>query len=372
MNKKIYKIFVINPGSTSTKIALFENDKKVFSANVEHSAEELKKYKEITDQLPLRLKTIQNKLKGAGISLENIDAYAARSGGLVSLEGGIYSVNEKLLEHCRSCFTVKHPNTLGPQIAKYFSDKYGGKMFCVNPPDVDELDEVERVCGFKEFYRQSKGHPLNQKENGIRYAAKRGKKYEEMDLIICHIGGGVSVAAHRKGKMFCVNDAVNGDGPMAPTRAGWLPATDLARLCFSGKYTYEEIYNRIVKTGGLIDHLGTADVREIVKRIEEGDKYAKLIYDAFIYQIGKAVGGCAAALKGKIDGIVLTGGIANDIYMINHLMEYISWIAPVEVQAGEFEMEGLAAGALRAMTGQEKVKEYTGIPIWNGFQVNQE
>lgn len=362
-----YKIFVINPGSTSTKVALFENGEKVFQTNVDHDAEKLKQFKEIRDQLPMRMEAINKAIDDAGISLEGVDAFAARCGGLVSLEGGVYSVNEKLLEHTRCCYTVRHPNTLGPSIAVELQKKYGGRLFCVNPPDVDELDEVERVCGFHEFSRLAKGHPLNQKENCIRYANAQGKRYDEMNLICCHLGGGVTVGAHRNGRLVSCNDAVNGDGPMAPTRAGWLPATDLIHMCFSGKYTEKELYDRVVKNGGIADHLGTSDAREVVARIEKGDKYAKLVYDAFIYQIGKAVGGCAAALKGKVDAIILTGGISHDKYLVDRLTEYISWIAPISVQAGEFEMEALAAGATRAMDGVEAVKEYTGVPVWDGF-----
>ena len=362
-----YKVFVINPGSTSTKIALFEDDKKLFQKNVDHDAEELKKYKEIRDQLPFRMETIMAELDAAGISLEGVDAWAARCGGLVGLKGGVYAVNDKLLEHARGCFTVKHPNTLGPQIALELQKKYGGEMFCVNPPDVDELDDVERITGFHEFFRVSKGHPLNQKENCIRYAASQGKKYEDMNLICCHIGGGVTIAAHKKGKYCCVNDAVNGDGPMAPTRAGALPANDLVKMCFSGEYTEKEMYDRITKNGGLADHLGTSDAREIIAKIEAGDKYAKLVYDAFIYQIAKAVGGCAAALKGKVDGIIFTGGIAHEKYLVEQLSEYVGWIAPISVQAGEFEMEALAAGAIRALKGEEEVLQYTGIPVFENF-----
>lgn len=361
------KIFVINPGSTSTKVALFEDDKKVWGTNVDHAAEELKKFKEIRDQLPYRMETILGEVEKAGISLEGVDAFASRSGGLVGLKGGVYAANDKLLEHVTNCYTVSHPNTLGPQIAKALQAKFGGEIFCVNPPDVDELDDVERVTGFHELFRQSKGHPLNQKENCIRYANAHGKKYEDMNLICCHIGGGVTVAAHRKGKYCCVNDCINGDGPMAPTRAGWLPATDIVKMAFSGEYTQKELIDRICKTGGLTDHLGTADAREIVAKIEAGDKYAKLIYDAFIYQIAKAVGGCAAALKGQVDGIIFTGGIAHEKYLVEKLTEYVSWIAPVSVQAGEFEMEALAAGAIRALKGEEEVLQYTGIPVFQGF-----
>lgn len=365
--KKAYRIFAINPGSTSTKVALFEGEKKIFQTNVDHAAETLKGFREIADQLPFRMETIRQVLREQNISLEGVDAYSCICGALVSMEGGVYRLNDQLLEHARTCFTARHPNTLGPQIAVELQREFGGEIFCVNPPDIDELDDVERVCGFHELYRQSKGHPLNQKENCIRYAASQGKRYDEMNLICCHIGGGVTVAAHRKGRMCCVNDAMNGDGPMAPTRAGWLPAADLVKLCFSGEYTQQELYNRITKTGGLVDHLGVSDAREIVERIKAGDRYAKLVYDAFIYQIAKAVGGCATALKGQVDAIILTGGIAHDPYLVNALTEYISFLAPVVTQAGEFEMEALAAGAIRVLSGEEPALEYTGIPVWSSF-----
>ena len=361
-----YKVFVINPGSTSTKVALFEDDKKIFDANVSHDAAELKKYKEIRDQLPFRMETILSELDKAGVDLTDIDAISARGGGLVGLKGGVYDINDKLLEDARAAVT-RHPNTLGPQIAQALQKKYGCKMYCVNPPDVDELCDEERVTGFHEFFRDSKGHPLNQKENCIRYAASIGKKYEDVNLICCHIGGGVSIGAHRKGRIVACNDCLHGDGPMAPTRAGALPATDLIHMCFSGEYQEMELVDRVLKNGGLTDHLGTSDAREIVARIQDGDKYAKLIYDAFIYQIAKAVGGCAAVLKGKVDGIIFTGGIAHDKYLVEKLTEYVSWIAPISVQAGEFEMEALAAGAIRAMEGQEEVLQYTGIPVFQGF-----
>ncbi len=353
-----YKVFVINPGSTSTKIALFEDENKIFQKNVDHDSAELDKFAEIRDQLPFRMEAIHQALKEAGVSLEGVDAFAARSGGLVSLKSGVYSVNDKLLEHVRTCYAARHPNTLGPQIALELQKKYGGQIFCVNPPDVDELDDVERVTGFHEFFREAKGHPLNQKENCIRYAKAHGKRYEDMNLICCHIGGGVSIGAHRRGKLFCVNDAVNGDGPMAPTRAGWLPATKLVHLCFSGKYTERELYDRIVKNGGMHDHLGTSDMREVCERIEKGDKYASLIYEAFIYQIAKAVGGCAAALKGKVDAIILTGGVAYSKDITDAIAKKVDWVAPVYVYPGENELESLAENGYIILAGETKIHTY--------------
>lgn len=362
-----YKIFAINPGSTSTKIALFEGDQKIFSANVAHDADELKKFPEISDQFEYRKDTILEELKKAGVSISDCDAFSGRGGGLVSCPGGTYEINDILYQHAKEGFAVKHPAILGPQLAKYFADLYGAKAFVVNPPDVDEFQDVARVTGWKGVYRESKIHALNQKEIGIRFAASQGKEYEDLNLIICHIGGGISVTAHQKGKMIDSNDIANGDGPMTPTRCGTIPVRDVVRECFSGKYTREEMYKRITKTGGLVDHLGTSDAIEVEERIKAGDQYAKMVYDAMIYQIGKYAGSMAAVLHGKVDGIILTGGIAHDKYLTQKLTEMIGFIAPVTVMAGELEMEALAAGAERVLSGKEKAKVYTGIPAWNGF-----
>ena len=366
---KSYKVFAINPGSTSTKIAMFEGDKEVFSKNVSHDAEKLKEFKEISDQFDYRKETILKELAETGQTLEGVDAFSARGGGLVNVEGGVYKVGEKLLEHARVGYTVKHPATLGAQLADAFAKEYGGVAFVVNPPDVDEFTDVARVTGLKGIYRESRIHALNQKEIGIRYAAKLGKKYEDLNLIICHIGGGISVTAHNHGKMVDSNDIANGDGPMAPTRCGQLPVKDVVTMCFSGKYTEKEMREKITKTGGLVDHLGTSDAREVTEMIKNGNQYAKLIYDAMIYEIGKTAGSMAAVLCGKVDGIIFTGGISHDKYVVEKLTEMLSFIAPITVMAGEFEMEALAAGAIRVLSGKEEAKTYTGIPVWNGFNV---
>lgn len=362
-----YKIFAINPGSTSTKIAMFENEKTLFSANVSHDAEKLKTFPEISDQFDYRKETILEEVQKAGYTLADVDAFVGRGGGLVSLTGGTYTVNETLYEHARIGFTVKHPAALGPQLAKYFAEQYKAKAYVVNPPDVDEFTDLARVTGWKGIYRESRIHALNQKEIGIRFAASQRKKYEEMNLIICHIGGGVSVTAHKKGLMIDSNDIAQGDGPMAPTRCGAIPVKDVIEECFSGKYTERQMKERMTKTGGLVDHLGTSDAREVNAMISAGDQYAKLIYDGMIYQIGKYAGSMAAALKGDVDAIILTGGISHDKYLVDTLSHMIGWIAPVMVMAGEFEMEALAAGALRVLRGEETAKEYTGKPVWSGF-----
>ena len=367
MDKK-YKIFTINPGSTSTKIALFENEEMLFSVNVSHDAKELKKFKEIKEQFPYRKETIINELAKGGISLYGIDAVVGRCGGMGPIKGGTYEVNDLLLMHATGGRVTKHPANLGAILAHDFATEHGGKAFIVNPPDTDEFELIARISGLSEVTRESKSHPLNQKEVAHRYAASIGKHYEDLNLVISHIGGGVSVTAHKKGRMIDSTDNMDGDGPMAPTRAGAIPAVSIVKMCFSGKYTEKEMYDRITKSGGFVDHLGTADAREIKESIKNGDSYAKLIYDAMIYQIGKYIAAYAAVLNGKVDAILLTGGIANDTYLVEEITKMVKFIAPVKAFPGEFEMEAMAAGAIRVLTGEEKAEEYTGEPVWDGFK----
>lgn len=367
MEKK-YKLFAMTLGSTSTKIALFENDVMLFSSNVTHEARKLNEFKEIIDQLPYRKQTILSELAKRGLSLQGVDAFISAGGGLVPLEGGTYLANDILLNHSRVGFTIKHPNTIGNVLAGEFAREFGGQAFIVNPPDVDELDLVARVCGWSNVSRESRGHPLNQKEVAQRYAKEIGKRYEEINLVVCHAGGGLSIAAHRNGRMIDSTDAVQGDGPMAPTRCGAIPVGAVVRMCYSGEYTEREMQDRIIKNGGLVEHLGTSDVREVAAMIQSGDSYAKLIYDAMIYQIGKYIGAYAAVLHGQVDGILLTGGIAHDTHLVEKITEMVKYIAPVRVYPGELEMEAMANGALRVLTGQEEAKVYTGVPVWPGFE----
>jgi butyrate kinase len=359
-----YKVFAINPGSTSTKIALFENEDILFSKSVIHDEKELRSFRTVPDQLPYRRDTILKELAEAGFDLAGTDAFSGRGGGLVSCEGGVYEINEKLLNHAKIGFTIQHPATLGAQLADDFSRNYGGKAFVVNPPDVDEFAELARITGFKDIFRESRIHALNHKEVGIRHAKSMGKKYEEINLIIAHIGGGISIAAHKHGRMIDSNDNIQGDGPMTPTRSGALPAVSLIKLCFSGKYTEKELLDRVMKQGGWTDHLGTADGLVVSAMIGQGNGYAKLVMDVTIYQICKAIGSCAAVLEGKAEAVIITGGLAHDKYLVSEIKRRTEFIAPLTVMAGEFEMEALAFGAMRVLSGEEQAKTYTGEPVW--------
>ena len=364
MKKDVIRILSINPGSTSTKIGVFDNGKCILRESISHSVEELAPFKEIADQKDFREEVIIKVLQAKKISMESIDAFAGRGGGLVSCVGGTYQINPIMYKHAKMMYTVKHPSALGITIAYELSKKYDKPSFCVNPPDVDEFITEARITGIPEIYRESRIHALNQKEIGIRYAKKIGKKYKDLNLIICHLGGGISITAHNHGKMIDSNDIVNGDGPMAPTRSGFVPAKALAKLCFSNKYTEKEIYGLIGKNGGLMAWLGTNDIREILARVKKGDQKAQTIVDAMVYQIAKQVGAMYVALKCNCSAIILTGGISNDSYVDRKIKKYISKLAPVVVMPGEFELEALAAGALRVMKGEEKTVVYTGKPVF--------
>lgn len=362
----VLTILTINPGSTSTKIALFRDEEPVFKENVSHDARTLAAFPQVCDQLDYRVETILAACARERVDLSRCDAFVGRGGGLNSCAGGTYRVNETMLAHARRG-GGNHPAALGSQIAQRFAEQYGKPAFIVNPPDVDEYRDEARVTGLADVYRCASTHALNQKETAIRMAAQLGKAYEECDLIVCHLGGGVSVTAHQKGRMVDSNGIINGEGPMAPTRSGALPAAEVVELCYSGKYTKAEMMGRITKSGGFVDHLGTSEVLEVAEMIRQGDAYAALIYRAFQYQVAKAIGAMAAVLRGQIDAIVLTGGISRDESLREALKARVGFLAPIYAFPGEFEMEALAAGARRVLTGIEKEKIYTGEPVFKGW-----
>lgn len=360
------KIFAINPGSTSTKIALIEDETTLFSKNVAHDANKLAEFDGISAQLPYRKETILNLLKEDNVTLDDVDAFVGRGGGLIAMEGGVYTVDELLLDHAtRGANGVQHPAQLGPQLANEFAAEYNKPAFVVNPPDVDELQDLARMTGLDGVYRNVHLHALNLKETAIRHAESMGKKYEDCNFVVCHIGGGISVSAHRKGKMIDGNDIVGGEGPMAPTRCGDIPASALIKYC-AGKDP-KEAKAICTRTGGLVSWLGTSDALEVSNRAADGDKKAAMVWNTMIYQITKYIGSMAAVLHGQVDGILLGGGMVYNKELVAAITEACSFIAPISAYPGEFEMEAMASGAIRALKGEEEVKKYTGQPVWSGF-----
>lgn len=367
MANRVIRILAINPGSTSTKIGVFDNDKCILRESIEHTKEDLAGFPDIPSQKEYRYNLILDVLKKDNIDIESIDAFSGRGGGLECCPGGTYIINEKLYEHARTCHTIKHPATLGATLCYEFAKKYNKLAFCVNPPDVDEFKIEARITGIPGIYRESRIHALNQKEIAERYAKKAKTKYHNLNLIVCHMGGGISIAAHQKGKMIDCNDIVNGDGPMAPTRSGFVPAKPLIDLCFSGKYTQKELSAFMTKTGGLVALLGTNDLREVRQMMNKGDEKAKVVYKALVYQIAKQIGAMYVALKCNCSAIIFTGGMANDKDFINDIKTYVKKLAKIVVMPGEFELEGLAAGAIRVMTKEEDYQIYTGEPVFKGL-----
>lgn len=366
---KQYKVLTINPGSTSTKVALFEGDECLYSKNVSHDASELNKYKTISDQLPYRRNMILDLLGEAHISLEDVDVFVGRGGGLLAMEGGTYEVTDLMLDHAKNCANgVIHPAALGSQLAAEFAKKYGAKAMVVNPPDVDELQDLARMTGIKGVNRIIHLHALNLKETAIRHSKNvLNKKYEDCNFIVCHIGGGVSVSAHRNGKMVDGYDIVGGEGPMAPTRCGSISVADLLSYMKKNNLGVNEVKGLLTKSGGFVNHVGISDAVELINRAENGDEYAAMVWNTMIYQIEKCIGSMAAVLHGKVDGILLGGGMVHSKDLVRQITDTCSFIAPVTAYPGEFEMEAMAAGAIRVLNGEETLKQYSGKPSWTGF-----
>lgn len=365
---KEYTILCLNFGSTSTKMAVFKNDKQVWVKNFTPGTEEYPKFKTIKEHQAFAKELIPQELAKLGLKLEDIDIFAARGGAQVFIESGAYAINQTMFDDTDRFGGDSHPGKLATRICFEYGRDYGKPAYIINGPSVDEYQDVARMTGLPEIYRQSRIHALNQKEVCYRYAAQKGVKYQDLNLLVLHLGGGISVTAHRKGKMIDSNDIIEGEGPMTPMRAGTLPTLPLLRMAYSGEYDeFPKFMLKLIKNGGLMAHLGTDDVREVEKMIAEGDEYAKLVLDTMIYQIAKTAGEMAVALQGKVDQIIYTGGIAKGNYVTDGLDEYLGWIAPSTKIPGEFEMEALAAGCLRVVNGEETAKEYTGKDVWSGF-----
>ncbi len=357
------KVLAINPGSTSTKVALFQDGGCALSRNVAHDAARLAAFGSVSEQLPYRKQTVEALLAEEGADLAGLDAVVGRGGGLIAMEGGTYEIDAKLLEDARvGANGVAHPAQLGSQLADEFAREYGARAFVVNPPDVDELQEVARITGIRGVYRNVHLHALNLKETAIRHAASLGRAYEECNFVVCHIGGGISVSAHRAGKMVDGFDIVGGEGPMAPTRCGSVAVADAA--AYAREHGADALTALCHKTGGFVDLAGTSDAIELTQRAEAGDEACRLAWDAMIYQIGKCIGSMAVVLEGKVDGILLGGGMVHSDDLVERLRRSCAWIAPVSAYPGEFEMEAMVAGAERVLSGQEEARRYTGESVW--------
>ncbi len=354
-----FKILAINPGSTSTKIAVFRNNKNIFLKNIKHSADDLAKFKTIADQFSFRKEIILEELKQAGIDVNKISAVVGRGGLLKPIESGVYEVNEQMKADLRNSIMGEHASNLGALIADDIARSLpSAKAYIADPVVVDEMEDVARISGHPRFKRISIFHALNQKAIARLHAKSIDKKYEELNLVIAHLGGGISVGAHRQGRVIDVNNALDGDGPFSPERAGTVPAGQLAKLCFSGEVTYDEVKKMLTGKGGLVAHAGTNDAYEIELKARAGDAKAKLLQDAMAYNIGKAIGAMAVVLKGKVDAIILTGGIAHNPDLVDYIKEMVGFIAPVAVYPGEDEMQALAMNGLMVLKGEVMPKEY--------------
>lgn len=358
---RTFRILAINPGSTSTKITCFDTTTPILEQNVSHTTEELQRFPKIGDQLQFRRAGIQAALREAAIPLSSLDAVVGRGGLLHPIPGGTYTVNERMVEDLSAGVLGEHASNLGGILAREIAAEAGRiPAFIVDPVVVDELVDEARLSGIPVAPRVSIFHALNQKAVGRRVAAERGVTYEELNLVIAHMGGGVTVGAHRHGRVIDVNDGLNGEGPFTPERSGGIAALKLLGLALSGEYTEGELKKMIKGSGGLVAYLGTNDAREVGRRIDDGDREAEGVYRAMAWQIAREIGAAATALGERPDAIVLTGGLAYDDRLTGWISERVAWITDVVRYPGENEMIALAEGALRVLNGEEAAQEYTG------------
>ncbi len=364
---KEYTVLTINPGSTSTKVGLVKGDQIILDLTVDHDRSEFADCKTFADQEPIRVATIKKMLSDATVDLTDVDAVVGRGVGLYPCEGGTYIIDELVVDHARNDVAeIKHPATLGIIIADKFAKELGVPAYFVNPMPVDEMCDMARMTGVKGIYRPARSHPLNQKQVAIHHSENNGVRYADSNYIILHMGGGISVTAHQKGRAIDGSRAGDAQGPICPNRSGDICTGDIKDMLGKG-YTMDDIIALASNRGGLVDLLGTDDVRTVKKMIAEGDKFAELSYNAMIYSIIKWTAMMAGALYGKVDAILMTGGMCYDEELVSLIREGTEWIAPVYVYAGSFEIEAMASGAIRVLTGQENEKKYTGKPVWDGF-----
>ncbi len=352
-----FRILAINPGSTSTKIAVYDDEKQIFAHSISHSPSELLQFETAIAQLDWRNELVRGALREGGIDLSTLSVVIGRGGTISPVESGVFRVNDELrydLMHPR----VQHASSLGGLIARNIGDELGIPSFIADPVVVDEMIPYARISGCPELPRESIFHALNQKAVARKFAKESGRKYEELNLIVCHMGGGCTISAHRHGRVIDTTNALDGCGPFSPERSGSLPPGPLVRLCFSGKYTEEELMKIVHGKGGLYAHLGTTSVLEVLERIDKGDLHAMLILRAMLYTTAKEIGAMSIALKGEVDAILLTGGIAHSKRITDFIAEHIDSIAPIYVYPGENELDALASNALAVLRGEREAVDY--------------
>lgn len=355
---KTYRILAINPGSTSTKLGLFDNEDLIFEKSISHSVDDLKTFDKIYDQLDFRKEIIFKELKDEGYDINDLDCVVGRGGLLKPIEGGTYEVNDLMLDHLKIGYQGQHASNLGGLLANEIVAHLSCKSYIVDPVVVDELEDVARISGLKEIERISIFHALNQTAIARRHASSIDKSYEDLNLIVVHLGGGISVGAHRKGRVIECANALDGEGPFSPERSGGLPVGSLIKLCYSGKYTYEQVKKMITGNGGMVSYLGTNDGRQVSEMIAHDNERARLIYEAMAYQVSKEIASVSAVLHGDVDAILLTGGLAFDTMFTDWIVDRVKFISDVHIYPGEDELEALAEGGLRVLRGQEEAKVY--------------
>jgi len=352
-----YKIFVVNTGSTSTKIALYEDDKEIFVKSLSHPDELISKYDDVQDQLHMRLEFVRSYLEEKKFDVKDLSCVVARGGMLLPVKSGAYAVNELMLDRVENRPVMEHASNLAAPIAYDIAREAGVPSYIYDSVMTDEFPDIARISGMPDIPRNSTSHVLNTRAMAIKYAKSIGKKYEDLNIIVAHLGGGISINIHHKGQI--VDLLSDDEGPFSPERAGRVPCRDLINLCYSGKFDKKTMQRKLRGNGGLKAYLNTIDARQVETMIQEGNEYAKLIYEAMAYQIAKGIGDLATVVEGKVDAIILTGGIAYSKMLTSWIKNRVSFISHVEIMPGENEMEALAYGALRVMRGEEKAREYT-------------
>ena len=363
----IFKMLVINPGSTSTKVSYFENEKNVCTESVFHDAPVLLSYPTVNDQVPLRRGFIEDFMKRHGLQLSEIDAFVGRGGSAFPQESGVMEIDEGLVsDTAAGVGGSDHPAKLGVMLAWDFGREFGGKMYTVNPTNVDELCDYARPTGIAGLYRRAQTHVLNQKGIAAIHAKAMGKAYEECNFIVSHIDGGITVTAHQKGKMVDSTEGAGGDGPFTPTRLGSIPVMEVLTYLEAG-HTTQEMKTMLSRSGGFVSHFGTSNADTIHSMVESGDRKACVIWNTMIYQICKSIGSMAAVLEGQVDGILLTGGLVRFDDIVEIIRQRCGWIAPITVYPGECDQEAMAESVLEVLRGEKQAHRYTGKPVFQGF-----